>query len=428
MTFRIAALTAAAAVLAAATGASAATAPQPRPQASTASASTAATSTPSCSWLARSDDDTVNAAYPDTSATYWLTSFTLAAGQTLRIHGVYAKARYFSFHTYTSTGLVEDSRYDAQIRASHGSGNPFRHKVSADSHRRYVVTVRAGAVPKHRTRNTVYTGTLPKSGAPILSGTLIYRVYTPTHPASAQGSVPLPAISVRSSSGATIARQAGCATKQPTTGGAIDKVYDSPGYPSSGPPIPIPQAKRVPVWKRASSNLQVAGMFGNQQNAYLTTRTSLQYGDVLVIHAKAPTFPNTAKGVPAYHRAQVRYWSICQNSITTRVIACVPDSKAPRRHGDYTIVISTAAARPTTATRSHGVAWIPWGAQPDGMLIYRNMVAAASFTHATQRVAAGATPVAAGGNAKRIMAAYYPKSHYCSTASYDANGPLRCTA
>lgn len=422
MTFRIAALTATAAVLAAATGASAATAPHSRTQASTTTAASG------CSWLARSDDDTVNAAYPDTSATYWLTSFTLSAGETLRIRGTYPKARYFSFHTYTSTGLTEDSRYDAQIRASRGGGNPFRHSVSADQQQRYAVTVVAGAVPAHRARNTVYTGTLPKSGAPNLSGTLIYRVYTPTSTASAQGSVPLPAISLRSSSGATIARQGGCATNQPTTGGAIDTVYDALGYPSSGPGIPIPQATKVPTWKRASSNLQVAGLFGNQQNAYLTTRTSLQYGDVLVIHAKAPTFPNTAKGVPAYRPAQVRYWSICQNSTTTRVVACVPDSKAPRRHGDYTIVISTSDARPTTATRSHGVAWIPWGAQPDGMLIYRNMVAAASFTHATQRVAAGANPLAAGANAKRIMAAYYPKGHYCSTASYDANGPLHCTA
>ena len=373
-----------------------------------------------CSWLARSDDDTVNAAYPDTSATYWISSYRLTNGETLRIHGMYPDARYFSFHTYTNSGVTEDSRYDAQIQPSKGSGNPFRHKVAASKPKHYVVTVRAGAVPKHRAPNTVYTGTTPETDQPNLSGILIYRIYTPTDPTSLEGSVPLPAITMRAG-GTTVAREGGCETNQPTTGGAIDKVYNSLGYPSSGPPIPIPNATKHPTWNRASSNLQVAGLFGNQQNAYLTSRTSQQYGDVLVIHAKAPSFPDTAKGEPAYKHTQVRYWSICQNSETTRVIACVPDSKAPQRHGRYTIVISTAANRPQTATRSNGVAWIPWGPQPDGVLIYRNMVAAPGFSHATQEVPAK-------GDAKKIMGAYYPHSHYCSTLSYDAKGPRHCTS
>ena len=105
-----------------------------------------------------------------------------------------------------------------------------------------------------------------------------------------------------------------------------------------------------------------------------------------MIHGKAPTSPTRAPGKHPICRRQVRYWSICENSDTTRVISCAADYQ-PRRSssGYYTYVISDPDERPANATAANGVTWLPWGGIfPSGVVILPQHAARAVFAQAVQ--------------------------------------------
>ena len=356
----------------------------------------------------------MNVAFPDTNATYWLSRFVVEPGTQLVVTGSFPKARYFSFHTYHPGGVPLDSLYDAQIRPDAGARNPYVGRTSTNG--RYTIRVVYGSKPAHPAANTVYAGRTGVAGAPDPAGLLMLRVYVPTNPSSPAGGVPLPQVRLESATGQTLAAGAGCTGELPHTGAGLNRAMTTNSFPATSP---SPQPKRAITWARAYGN-KVEGQFGNQQNAYLTASISRNYGDLVVIHAKAPRFPNTRAGVPAYAPADVRYWSICQNSDSTRVNACAADFQAPLRNGYYTYVISDPAQRPRNADARHGVTWLPWGASDaTALLIYRNMLISPSFHHAVQDVVKGSDPV-------KVMGAYYPRSAYCSTSIFEAGGWQAC--
>jgi hypothetical protein len=140
-----------------------------------------------------------------------------------------------------------------------------------------------------------------------------------------------------------------------------------------------------------------------------------------VIRAKAPSFPNTTKGQWPSARDQLRYWSICQNSDSTRVNACSADyQSAIDRKGYFVFVVSDPAERPTNATARNGVTWIPWGAaDANGLLIYRNMAPAPSFRQAIQTIQKGDDP-------QKVMGVYYPEAHYCTKQTFEQSGWRGC--
>lgn len=174
----------------------------------------------------------------------------------------------------------------------------------------------------------------------------MYRVYVPQVPAELQGNVPLPQVTLQSTSGETLASYGACGAGSVETGGALNEAIAGSNWPEGAPAPQIPGATNPPTWARTSLSNQYAGLFANQQNAYLTAKISRQYGSVVVIHGKAPTFPDTRAGQPAYAKRQVRYWSICENSDTTRVISCAADYDAALTRGYYTYVISEPDQRP----------------------------------------------------------------------------------
>jgi hypothetical protein len=70
------------------------------------------------------------------------------------------------------------------------------------------------------------------------------------------------------------------------------------------------------------------------------------------------------------------------------------------------IVVSPPGAWPAAAQRRcRAVAsWIPWGPQPQGVMLYRQMLPDPSFGQAIQNVSYGSEPAG--------MGAYYPSARY----------------
>ncbi len=372
----------------------------------------------SCSWSARSEPATVNVAYPDLSATYWAHYFSPVEGERLVITGEYPAARYFSFHVYDATLVTIDSAYDSEISPDAGSANPFRSKRPQGAGDAYTEYVDFTSKPTHPAPNTIYIKGTPQ-GAPSPLATLMYRVYVSSDTGEAAGGVPLPKLTLENAAGEALASYGACGSDYVELGGQLNEQLANTNYPAGAPTPDVPGATDPLSWNRAYSN-SYYGLYGNSQNAYLTATISRQYGPLVVIHGKAPTFPNTSKGQPAYAERQVRYWSICENSDTTRVIACAPDYLATNSHGDYTYVISDPDARPANATAAHGVTWLPWGGTfTNGVVILRNMLPSPTFTQSVQAIAAGESPSA-------VMGPYYPQSAYCSSATFEAGGWDAC--
>jgi len=371
-----------------------------------------------CSWGFRSGADTVNVAYPDTSANYWAYTYTAVPGTELVIRGTYPRARYFSFVVYQDDAAPIASIYDAEIQPDAGSGNPFVGPVAKDKPEKYTVTVLFTAPPSQPAPNTLYAGESTVDGTPNPAGTLMLRTYVPQHESSPQGSVPFPTVTWQTTSGTVLSAGAACASALPANDDVIAQELNSQSFPvelSSGSSTAV-------TWSRTAST----GVgYPNPQNAYLSATISREEGDLVVVHALAPTFPNTSKGVPVYTPSQLRYWSICVNSETTQVISCVPDYRSPLVDGYYTYVISDPSVRPKNATARNGVAWLPWGSTDlESVLILRNMLPAATFTQAAQNVStASGSP-----SAEQVMGPYYPEAVYCAPSTFQAGGWRACFA
>ncbi|MCU1599904.1 MAG: putative secreted protein [Frankiales bacterium] len=368
---------------------------------------------PTCGWAAKTEPDTVNVAYPDTNATYWSHPYAAVPGTELVVHGTYPRARYFSFNVYQPSGVPIDSTYDVKIAPDKGSSNPYAGGSRTAHKQSYTVHVRFEAEPATPAPNTIYAGNMKLGDVKNPGGLLMLRVYTPVDPTSPQGGVPLPTVTTQTTTGQVLTTGGACSTDLPSTGGAGTTALNG-----SSRPVEEPVGPGVIAWGKAFGN-DAAGFFGNQQNAYLTAGIKRIYGPLVVIHAKAMRYPDTSRGIQPSPTDQVRYWSFCQNSNSTRVNSCTSDHEtALDRKGYYTIVISDPSQRPANAVASKGVTWIPWGVADDSAtVIYRNMVA--TFPHAVQSVSKGDDPV-------KVMGAYYPSARYCTKAGFEHGGWRGC--
>jgi hypothetical protein len=62
------------------------------------------------------------------------------------------------------------------------------------------------------------------------------------------------------------------------------------------------------------------------------------------------------------------------------------------------------------------VGWIEWGSQPQGLLIYRHMLAAPGFAQAIQNVPEP-------GRERAVMRGYYPRGRYLEgRAAFERRG------
>ncbi|MEL0028080.1 MAG: hypothetical protein VW625_05365, partial [Perlucidibaca sp.] len=147
-------------------------------------------------------------------------------------------------------------------------------------------------------------------------------------------------------------------------------------------------------------------------NEYTASAFSRRYGKLFIVRAKAPSW----RGKPgvAFGSEQVRYWSVCQNEfLTQRYTACrIDQDTALDSEGYFTVAISDTADRPSLATDENGITWLPWGPYPDGLLLYRQMLANPDFAEAIGNVSKGQSP-------ESVMGEYAPQTTDCRPAVFD---------
>lgn len=357
----------------------------------------------SCAWATKADGTTFNVAYPDATATYFGTKYTLAAGQRLVLSGTYPFARYISLHTYNLSGNDVDHLADVDLAPDPGSDNPFTDPAASTdpAERRWTATISPDAAAADGD-NLMTTPTI---------GSVVLRVYVPDDAADPTGGVPLPTLSVRNVDG-TIRALPTCSTQTPDAS-ILDLIN------AFGPATNLP-ASDPPVFRRP---LTVAGLYPNRDNAYLASIVSHTPGEVVVVRGTAPTTPDTQAGESPATPAQLRYWSFCTNEYRKPypVSSCVIDADAELDAGGaYTIVVSTPQDRPANATATNGVTWVDWGSTSVNMLMaFRHMLPAEDFAENVFNVAPGQL-------ASEVMGAYTPHTATCAVATFESGGAAAC--
>ena len=356
--------------------------------------------------LTRLDASTTNVLAVDTSAVYWGGTYAGIPGTRIRIEGDFPHARYMSWNLYDSAARPIDALSDHQLAPDSGGG--------------YTAFIEFGPRPEQPAPNTLYSGDSH-------GGTFLYRVYVPDRGQDPKGGVPLPKVSLEPAGGSGGARGIdACRELQAPyawqLNGLIESVPwmpdptdDGDGFPGRNPPrwrlfknfcasavdimLDNEQGEQFhpDAYERCGDG---PGFFSNRDIAYVFTGTSRGFGELLVLRGRAP------------RPGQLRYWSFCQyEPASQRVIECRRDNLVkvgPR--GYYKIVVSTADSRPGNARRACGVTWLPWGPQPQGLLIYRHMLPVPSFRHAIQRVKEP-------GDEKRALGPLYPRGRYLEDAA-----------
>lgn len=367
-----------------------------------------------CSWDGEADQRDVNIGAPDLNAQYLYGALDGAAGSQEEITGSYPHARYFSFTLYGDNEQATTSIYDQQIKPDPGSYNPYTSSGKPGQPTNYTVHVLFANAPAHPAQNTIYAGPATTTNS---VGAMVLRIYIPRSASSPSGSVPWPQIKVLGKDGSVQLTEGACATTPPSFAAWYWKDYAQEDA-SANQSTPADGTTAPPQWTRSFSN-----GFGNQQNSYLQVLISHHWGQLVVAHFKAPTFPNTSEGQPVYGNYDLRYWSVCTyDSSGTAVSGCVPDYQAPKTDGWVTLVVSESGERPSNATTADGVSWLPWGPANEIQIMERNMLPEASFKGASQSIQ---TP-AQNPKAAKLMGSYYPTSAYCSETTFEHGGWQAC--
>ncbi|MCB8970990.1 MAG: hypothetical protein M9964_03540 [Solirubrobacterales bacterium] len=382
-----------------------------------------------------------NFAFPDYGATYWSARYTLPAGATMRLKGKFPHARYESLHSYAVGGSTPlDHLADIDTAPDKGSTNPFLPGADRTAKkRRYTVAISPTTPPaagEPRAANTVYAESSDQQ--------LIYRVYVPDKGSDFAGDTGLPKPVLTLADGAVVTGQALCDAVG-SEGHALSSsslplsVYltlrDQPDKPSTFPAV---NPTRFRAYYSTAFTVKcvyqgvceppptrVGGQYSNLDVNYVGGFVNREFGPVLVLRGKMPTTPATLKGNDKMKRAQLRYWSMCQNEslTTTRGAGCLFDEQVPlTKKRRFTIVTSLPADRPDNARRKCGVGFIPWpadgdgaGHPNDGLLLVRNMLPSKSFHQAVQ-------DTQVPGDEAEVMGPYLPKGSYSSVEQFEARG------
>lgn len=401
-----------------------------------------------CAWQAASEADLANIAFPDDASRYWVALVPVTPANRIRIDGRFPHARYFSFNSYDAALRPTDALADTEVISEEDARNPFS-QPSTPSGGRYHAFLNYGAVPESRAPGTFYAGAVaigPLSLPNSFLVPIIYRVYVSAEGDRLDGGVGLPVLSIESTDGTQAIPLPTCAEPiLPTLGGVLPPLglnsrLLATDYPDDLLPLPFPTAAFPPTTQvfyglpetivnilantlPAIRQLPIdtlpstgnGGFLSNIHNAYTTSAFARQHGRLFLLRAKAPSWrgaPNTA-----FATEQVRYWSVCQNEfVTQRFTACRFDQHvALDADGYFTVAVSDAADRPQSAVDEEGITWLPWGPFPDGLLLYRQMLANPQFQQAIENVPRG-TPLA------DVMGDFAPQVTYCRPAIFDQAG------
>jgi len=397
-----------------------------------------------CGWIAASDADTANIAFPDKAARYWVALVPMTPGNRLRIDGVYPQARYFSFNSYDLALRPTDAIADRDLKPQAGSRNPFAEQ-GAPIGGRYTGFLNFGPAPESRAENSFYTGSVglgPLQAPNSVIVPIIYRTYVATGERQ-DGGVALPLLTLESSTGQVIGTLPTCTEPfLPNFGGllpnsSLNDQINNTDYPDQLA-LPFPTAVYPPSSRRfyglPDTAMQIiinqlglsdqagqppalpatggGGFLSNIHNDYTTSTFARRYGSLFLVRAKAPSY-RSQPGV-AFGSEQMRYWSLCQNEFATqRYTDCSFDRQTPLdADGYFTVAISDTAERPASATAANGITWLPWGAYPDGVLLYRQMLVDDRFKQAIRDVPNGTA-------LSDIMGDYAPQVTYCRPAIFD---------
>lgn len=394
-----------------------------------------------CFWAVADDPNALNVAYPDEGANYWGGGFLLLPGTEVRLTGELPYARYASFNLYSPQLSPIDALADVQLVLDEPAApNPF--EIGADRQstpRTYTVRIISAAPPEdpaEREPNTLYANLQGQASPEFI---VMYRLYLPDDGRDQTGDVGLPEMSVTTADGNGLEQQAACdflATDAPPTINDLQADNDL-----GDPPAPAGSASDVLKWRRffnlprsqAESNTggtplapirgvvpatNNGGYLSNVHNTYGATLADRSHGPVLVLEGRAPTVPPTIAGNTAMADGDLRYWSLCENERqSTRFLGCVYDEEAVLTAGSsMTTVVSTPEDRPDNATAECGVNWIPWGAQPESLLILRHMLPNPTFVQTVFNVDEPYTIDA-------VVGEYLPRgNHLPSAAEFEERG------
>lgn len=433
-----------------------------------------------CAWpIELSPEGYGNVVAPDEQARYWVAPFD-PSYDTMKIEGAYPNARYFSFVVYDSAEnwspvAAEGHKYDAIL------------EPDAPGKSSYTLCVtRAGA----QCSNTIAINKHPAWVA--------MRIYVPgadkkLSGRALMGGQPLPKITL-SGSGGSQTLEACPLTKQVSandTPPPVGPVPSSPVYyydksvnkldairaflailfPPSPPyfdiytPADWYKSSADRLWFAAPKEPPI-GLLPNPDNKYIAMQPGpYQPGRVIVIHAKAPSFPDNYQGSGkpprGFGKPDVRYWSLCNNDAAFPVpaVRCLADDQmAITPDGYYTVVVSDDLLRPDWLPPN--VNWLPWGDEQYPKLIFlRNMIpvernntnytqAEVPFPYAIQWVVEGcpsnckhpnavinftlpyvpqrADFAGAGPYAQQIMGDYYPVAAWCPKSAFVHGGLQAC--
>ncbi|MFM0205308.1 hypothetical protein PQR53_36420 [Paraburkholderia fungorum] len=381
----------------------------------------------------------VNEAYPDAGAQYWAAQFKIPSGARVFLKGQFTYSRYVSFNSYRTDNSPAVALTDYQIAPDAGSTNPFiggaaRYATNRNFTVEVVPTSEAGTPAP----NTLYADS--DYGQTI---TVWYRVYVPDKGADATGGVGLPELEVQQADGTVLTGANACNALSPSQTVVASPLIPAATYTSlrdqTGKPAGFP-AFNPGVWmtqyntqyglqcmflgKCGGNPVRQVSFFANLDNAYVTALLNRAFGAVVVLQGRVPNAPKTFNNAPTMTTGQVRYWSICTNEFySQKGTVCLYDEQIPvDSNGNYTIVVSRSADRPSNATAACGRGFIAWsdagdgmGHTDDGFLIMRNMLASADFSNAIQNTK---TP----GDEATVIGPYLPTISYTTTAAFQSLG------
>jgi hypothetical protein len=416
-----------------------------------------------CAWpLLLSPEGPANVQGPDDAARYWIMPFDTTQYKTMTLYGAYPDLRYFAIAAYETIKdgpndafEVNEHLYDAEISPDAGI-NPFvqpgggngtyRIEISRDSQGMAdPMTVSSSSSPNTMTVTSDLVW-------------VVFRAYVSDADASLtgqslMGGIDLPAITLTDYEG----NSEDLADHRCTP---INKWSDFSEFARFlfPPALDITVNEGTPdsdrLWFATPKN-PPSILWPNPDGKYLMMLPGSQYqtGRVIVIHGKAPGFPDTFNGSPVwvpskgFRRVDMRYWAVCNMNLVwpPSVVACATDLTTRLQGRYYTIVISDDRQRPDWLNPT--VNWIPWGdGQYPKFLVLRNILSAPDFDHAAQDVwdardESGEQDCtfefsfsdidrdyldAVGPCAQEIMGDYYPVALWCDKATFRAGGFQAC--
>ena len=372
---------------------------------------------PVCSWPFESDGQGLtNVATPDTHATYWVMPLDTNRWKSMVVNARYPHARFFNYATYSATGALIDTIYDAQI-APNGTGtNPFVNPPANGGDSDYSVTIGSAAGSNNSLRGGV-------SGLIFI----VYRVYLPNAGSDRTGGVGVPAATLTDFAGNARPLQPCPFANAETSLGSLIVLLRAGGFSDAAnflgkilalantPPLgTCSQNQGSPAPVTFTTSVPGANFFPNPQTTYFqTANLCFQPNQILVVRGKAPVFPSTYSGgslfQPAFDdRIQLRYWSMCNNVgvLPYPAVACQADAMTKLDQAQfYTYVISNDPAPPSWLPAA--VTWLPWGPTRFPItLILRNILPADDFTAAD----------------------YVPVGVFCSQTRFTMQGWQGCVA